>query len=86
METIVPLVEPVSLCVYESVTKPLHYISVLAWSVRPDSVVPITPFGRSEPGGAWLIHDACGNFITSDGQVFRDQSLAVDWLRQRSAA
>jgi hypothetical protein len=86
METIVPLIEPASLCVYGSVTRPFHYISIVAWSVRPDSVLPVTLFGRSEPGGAWLIHDARRNFITSDGQVFRDQGLAADWLRQRSAA
>lgn len=86
METIVPAIDPWSLCVQGEFSNPLHHMRVIAWAIGPDRVLPITPFGRAVANGAWLLRDECGNFITSDGQIYRDQHFAIEWLKQRGAS
>lgn len=88
METIIPASERIpSLCVFgktpDMLAPSLIHVAILAWAVGPDGALPITPLGRVTPGAAWLVRDDCGNFICSDGTLFRDQAAATKWLRNQ---
>jgi hypothetical protein len=88
IETIIPATQAVpSICVFgrtpDSLRPSLIHVAILAWAIGPDYALPITPMGKAEPGGAWLVRDECGNFVCSDGTLLRDQHVATEWLRQR---
>jgi hypothetical protein len=91
-ETIVPTTETESVCVLEQTPDysgrgPVIYLPIIAWSIDADcNALPITRFGKCDPGGAWFVHDRCNNFICSDGTLFRQQHYATSWLKQRQEA
>jgi hypothetical protein len=62
----------------------LHVFPILAWSIEGESVLPVTPLGKAEPGGCWIcaVND---RWLTSDGDILENQTSALIWLRTKYA-
>ena len=64
----------------------IHVLPVVAWSIEKDGeiVLPITPAGRANPGGAWFL--CCGErCVTSDGNLVANRQAAEMWLEGMAA-
>ena len=58
---------------------------VIAFDVNEDGTsTPITPYGRAERGGAWVMAMNFRHFMTSDGVPMENQGAVQDWLRARA--
>jgi hypothetical protein len=66
------------------VVPPLRHIRLIAWAIGPNGAVPITPYGRAEPRGAWMVRDECNNWLASDGTLYSTQHEAAAWLQWRA--
>ncbi|KIZ43315.1 MULTISPECIES: hypothetical protein [Rhodopseudomonas] len=93
METIVPAVGDWHLCMDdENSFLDFHRVTILAWAIGPNPnapPIPITPFGRSDMGGDYMIQavtESTGQFIVlPNGPVLagNDVSGAKRWLQKQ---
>ena len=91
METIVPITGEWYFCTDDEwSTGIFHRVGIIAWAVSLNGIpVPITPFGRADVSGEYLVQSPSGDFvILPNGLTLRSWNDAKGWLTQqrRSAA
>ncbi len=64
----------------------LHVLPIIAWQIADNcTALPITPAGRAEAGGAWVIAMVSRRYVTSGGDLLENQQTAKAWLQERAA-